>query len=261
MSEQNGNARDTIHSPRGFKVKLATAGFMIAVICAAAAIFSGIGYRLGLWHFRTGFAVLQWVFWGALAAALISVAALVVSRNARPAVLYMGLLGLLIAVVVAYIPWSYKRTVSSVPYIHDITTDVGNPPEFVAARTLRKEGDHPVTYDGPEVAAQQIKAYPDLASLITKAPKEQVFDTAKSTLASMGLEITDANPADGRLEAVDTTLLYGFKDDMVVRIQASQEGTRVDVRSKSRVGRSDLGVNAKRIRSFLTKLRSALPAT
>jgi uncharacterized protein (DUF1499 family) len=261
MSEQNGNARDTIHSPRGFKVKLATAGFMIAVICAAAAIFSGIGYRLGLWHFRTGFAVLQWAFWGALVAALISLAALIVSRNARPRVLYTGLLGLLIAIVTAYIPWSYKRTVSSVPYIHDITTDVGNPPEFVAARTLRKEGDHPVTYDGPEVAAQQIKAYPDLASLITKAPKEQVFDTAKSTLASMGLEITDANPADGRLEAVDTTLLYGFKDDMVVRIQASQEGTRVDVRSKSRVGRSDLGVNAKRIRSFLTKLRSALPAT
>jgi uncharacterized protein (DUF1499 family) len=76
----------------------------------------------------------------------------------------------------------------------------------------------------------------------------------------MGLEITDANPADGRLEGVDTTLLYGFKDDMVVRIQESPQGTRVDVRSKSRVGRSDLGVNAKRIRTFLTKLRSALPA-
>ncbi len=260
MSEQSSGARDVVRAPGGFKVKLATAGLVIAVSCAAAAIFSGVGYRLGLWHFRTGFAILQWAFWGALAAALISLAALIVGRNAKPGVLYVGLLGLLIAIVTAYIPWSYKRTVSTVPYIHDITTDVDNPPEFVAARTLRKEGDHPVAYDGPEVGAQQKEGYPDLEPLITKAPKEQVFDAAKSTLARMGLQITDANPADGRLEAVDTTLLYGFKDDMVVRIQESPQGTRVDVRSKSRVGRSDLGVNAKRIRTFLTKLRSALPA-
>ena len=110
------------------------------------------------------------------------------------------------------------------------------------------------------MGAQQKAAYPDLTAVITKAPKEQVFDLAKSTLESMGLEITDASPADGRLEAVDTTLLYGFKDDMVVRVEESPEGTRVDVRSKSRVGRSDLGVNARRIRTFLTKLRSTLPA-
>jgi uncharacterized protein (DUF1499 family) len=260
MGEQNGNARNAVPAQRGFKVKLAAAGLVIALICAAAAIFSGIGYRLGLWHFRTGFAILQWAFWGALGAALISLAGLIVGRGTRPGVLVMGLLGLLIAIVTAYIPWSYKRTVSSVPFIHDITTDVSNPPEFVAARTLRKEGDHPVDYDGPEVGAQQKQAYPDLAPLITKTPKEQVFDAALSTLASMGLKITNANPADGRLEAVDTTLLYGFQDDMVVRIQESQQGTRIDVRSKSRVGRSDLGVNAKRIRTFLSKLRSALPA-
>ncbi len=260
MGEQNGNARNAVPAQRGFKVKLAAAGLVIALICAAAAIFSGIGYRLGLWHFRTGFAILQWAFWGALGAALISLAGLIVGRGTRPGVLVMGLLGLLIAIVTAYIPWSYKRTVSSVPFIHDITTDVSNPPEFVAARTLRKEGDHPVDYDGPEVGAQQKQAYPDLAPLITKASKEQVFDAALSTLASMGLKITNANPADGRLEAVDTTLLYGFQDDMVVRIQESQQGTRIDVRSKSRVGRSDLGVNAKRIRTFLSKLRSALPA-
>jgi uncharacterized protein (DUF1499 family) len=260
MLAQTSDARDVSHAPRGLKVKLAMAGLALALICAAAAIFSGIGYRLGLWHFRTGFAILQWAFWGALAAALVSVAGLIAGRGTRPGVLFMGLLGLLIGIVTAYIPWSYKRTVSSVPYIHDITTDVANPPEFVAARTLRKTGDHPVDYDGPEVGAQQKEAYPDLAPLITKAPKEQVFDAAMATLAGMGLKITDANPADGRLEAVDTTLLYGFKDDMVVRIQESAQGTRVDVRSKSRVGRSDLGVNAKRIRTFLSKLRSALPA-
>ena len=73
------------------------------------------------------------------------------------------------------------------------------------------------------------------------------------------MEIIDANPAEGHIEAVDTSLLYGFKDDMVVRIQESGEGTRVDVRSMSRVGRSDLGVNAKRIRTFMARLRASLP--
>jgi uncharacterized protein (DUF1499 family) len=75
----------------------------------------------------------------------------------------------------------------------------------------------------------------------------------------MGLEIVDANPGEGRIEAVDTTLLYGFKDDIVVRVQEGAEGTRVDVRSMSRVGKSDLGMNAKRIRTFLARLRAGLP--
>ena len=89
-------------------------------------------------------------------------------------------------------------------------------------------------------------------SLLTSGLRSRCVDTAISN--------TDANPADGRLEGIDTTLLCGFKDDMVVRIQEVLQGTRVDVRSKSRVGRSDLGVNAGRIRTFLTQLRSALPA-
>jgi uncharacterized protein (DUF1499 family) len=76
----------------------------------------------------------------------------------------------------------------------------------------------------------------------------------------MGLEIVDANPSEGRIEAVDTSLLYGFKDDVVVRIQDAGDSTRVDVRSMSRVGRSDLGMNAKRIRTFMARLRASLPA-
>jgi uncharacterized protein (DUF1499 family) len=241
-------------------VRIATVGLAVAVICALASVLSGIGYRLDLWHFRTGFAILQWAFFGALAAGVISLAGLIVGRAARPDVLFIGLLGLLIALVTAYLPWSYNRLVNSLPYIHDITTDVQSPPEFVTAAKLRKEGDHPIAYDGPEVAAKQQEAYPDLVPFVTKAPKAQVFEAARSALIALGLEITDANQGEGRIEAVGTTLLYGFKDDVVVRIQDAPQGTRVDVRSKSRVGRSDLGVNAKRIRAFLQKLKVALPA-
>jgi uncharacterized protein (DUF1499 family) len=258
MSEQTA-ALDT-SAERPLARRIAVAGLILALIFAGVAVFSGLGYRLGLWHFRTGIDMLKYVFWGALAAAIVSVAGLILSGGRRPDVLFMGLLGFAIAAVTAYMPWTYYKTVQSVPKIHDITTDVRNPPKFVAVEKLRKEGDHSVVYEGPEIGNEQKEAYPDIEPLSTKAPKDKVFEAAKQALSSMGLQIVDANPAEGRIEAVDTSLLYGFKDDMVVRIQEGPDGTRVDARSMSRVGRSDLGINAKRIRTFMVRLRSSLPA-
>jgi len=257
MSEASTTAAPAVAGPSA--QRLASVGLVLAIVCALAAVLSGIGYRFGLWHFRTGFVILRVAFFVALAATAISIFALILGRAARPGLLLTGLLGALIGAVTAYIPWSYKQLVDSLPYIHDITTDLQDPPQFVAAATLRKQGDHPVSYDGPEVAAQQQKAYPDLAPLITKTPKDKVFDAAREVLSGMGLQIIDANRAEGRVEAVATSMLYGFKDDLVVRIRETADGTRVDVRSKSRLGRSDLGMNAKRIRTFLAKLDAALP--
>ena len=93
---------------------------------------------------------------------------------------------------------------------------------------------------------------------MTPASKEKVFEAAKAAFASMGMQLADADLAQGRIEANQTSLLYGFTDDVVVRISSTADGTKVDVRSKSRVGRSDLGQNAKRIRVFLRKLRANL---
>ncbi|HWQ40241.1 MAG TPA: DUF1499 domain-containing protein [Burkholderiales bacterium] len=233
-------------------------GFAVAVICAGAMIFSGIGYRLGLWHFRTGFAIIRWTFWGAAAAVVLIAAGLLIPAARSRAAMVLGAIGLVVAALALYVPWSWKRTLDSVPYIHDITTDLGNPPAFVAVKNVRKEGDHPVEYDGPEVAEQQRKAYPDLAPLVVSHPPEKVFEAAKAVIVKMGMELVDASPQEMRIEATDTSLLYGFKDDVVVRITTNSDGTQVDVRSKSRVGRSDLGQNAKRIRAFLAKLQAEL---
>jgi uncharacterized protein (DUF1499 family) len=243
---------------RGVSQWLLVAGFALGVTCAGAMILSGIGYRLELWHFRTGFTMLRWAFWGAAAAVVLSVAGLAIPGARTRAAMVLGAIGLVVAAIAVYIPWTWKQTLDSVPYIHDITTDLDNPPAFVAARGLRREGDHPVEYDGPEVAEQQRKAYPDLAPLMTSQPAEKVFEASKAVIAAMGMELVDADALTLRLEATDTSLLYGFTDDVVVRIAKTVEGARVDVRSKSRVGRSDLGQNAKRIRSFLTKLKAAL---
>lgn len=240
---------------------LITAGLVLALVCAVAAVFSGVGYRLGLWHFRTGFQIIRWAFFGGLAAAILAVIGLIVPSRRSGARIATALIAIVVGGVTAYIPWSWKQTLDAHPYIHDITTDLENPPAFVAVAGIRKEGDHPVAYDGPEVAEQQRKAYPDLAPLLTSAAPAQVFDKAKTVVAELGLELVDANPQEGRIEATQTTLLYGFKDDVVIRIVTTPNGTRVDVRSKSRVGRSDLAQNAKRIRILLANLKTALGET
>lgn len=245
--------------------RLSNAAWSLGVLClvlaiadAIAGLFAGIGYRLDLWDYRNGIGALMYVFWLAagtcVAAAL---AALLGAFIARRGAIVTGLIALLIAATTAYVPWSLRETARRVPPIHDISTDTVNPPQFMRVAALRRKTDHPVSYDGPEVAALQKKGYPDIVPIVLNAPREKVFDAARSVLAGMGLHVLDADPAQGRLEATETSLLFGFEDDVVVRIAAGPDGTtRVDIRSKSRVGRSDLGINAGRIRSFTATLRN-----
>lgn len=240
--------------------RLTIFGFVVAVGCALAALAAGLGYRFDLWHFRTGIATLGYVFWVAAATAVVSLLALIIAivRRAPNRAMVFGFLGVVIAGITAYIPYHLRQTANSVPAIHDITTDLANPPVFVRAAANRKKDDHPIAYDGAKVGEMQKAAYPDIAPIVTAAPATTAFDAAKATLSDMGLEITEADPAQGRVEAVATSLLFGFKDDIVVRVAAAADGTHVDVRSKSRVGRNDFGMNAKRIRAFTAKLRTRL---
>ncbi len=231
--------------------------FAIALADAIAGLFAGIGYRLDMWGYRDGIGALPYVFWLALCTAVISALAVMLGATAgRRGAVVVGVLALLIAATTAYIPWTLRQQARSVPPIHDISTDVDNPPQFLHIIGMRKKTDHPVSYDGPEVAAQQKKAYPDIGTIELKAPADKVFETARQALLGMGLEIIDAEPIQGRIEATDRSLLFGFEDDVVVRIVPVNDGTtKVDVRSKSRVGRSDLGINAHRVREFGAALR------
>jgi len=90
-----------------------------------------------------------------------------------------------------------------------------------------------------------------VTSLIISLPPDRAFARAQAAARALGWRIVAAAPAEGRLEASDTTWWFGFTDDIVVRVRATAQGSRIDVRSASRVGRSDLGVNARRIRAFL----------
>jgi len=121
---------------------------------------------------------------------------------------------------------------------------------------LRKDAPNSAQYGGAQLAALQQQAYPDLAPVILELPPRAAFDLALTVARASGWEIVAAAPEDNRIEATATTLLFGFKDDIVIRITPAGGGSRVDVRSVSRVRRSDLGTNAARIREFLRRLSS-----
>jgi uncharacterized protein (DUF1499 family) len=114
----------------------------------------------------------------------------------------------------------------------------------------------PRAYPGAEFARQQKAAYPDLVSLILPLPPQAAFAKAVAAAEAMGWEVVGRDAAAGRIEAVDTTKWFGFKDDIAIRVTAADGGSRIDVRSKSRLGRSDLGTNARRIRAYLRTLRN-----
>ena len=101
-----------------------------------------------------------------------------------------------------------------------------------------------------------MKAYPDLETLVLEKNLEEVFGIAERVLTEMGLAIVSADINEGRIEATATTFLFGFKDDMVIRFKSfNEDSIAIDVRSQSRVGKSDLGQNAKRIRQFMNALK------
>jgi uncharacterized protein (DUF1499 family) len=136
------------------------------------------------------------------------------------------------------------------PRIHDVTTDVSDPPVFAKAPGLR--GPDANTLDvKPDSIARQQEAYPDLQSLRSPLPADTAFDRSLDIAGQLGWEVYHRDRAAGVIEAVDTTRFMGFKDDVVIRIREDEHGTRVDLRSVSRVGQGDVGANAKRIRAFL----------
>jgi uncharacterized protein (DUF1499 family) len=231
-------------------------GFILAVLAALAAMLAGLGSRWGLWYFRTGFVILRWAAYVGIAAALVSLIGIILTW---PTTLRRGFLlsvfGVVIGIFVFGVPWYYWRTAQRVPAIHDITTDTENPPRFVSILPLRENAPNPSEYGGPEIAAKQRAAYPDLVPAVLPVPPDKAYEQALAAARKMGWVIVDANPADGRIEATDTTFWFGFKDDIVIRITPTDHGSRVDIRSVSRVGKSDVGMNAKRIRKYLKELQ------
>lgn len=230
---------------------------LLAILAAILLLVAGPGSRLGLWEFGFGFTLMRWALYGGVAAAVLGIVLILIPRTRSG-----HLAGLLGAVVIglgtAAVPWLWLQHAQSVAPIHDISTDTIDPPEFVAVAPLRADAPNPVEYAGEETAQKQREAYPEIQPLEIEAYPAIAFDHALAAAEAMDWEIVEANEEEGRIEATDTTFWFGFKDDVVIRIRANNGNSVLDVRSKSRIGQSDVGANAARIRKYLEELEARL---
>jgi uncharacterized protein (DUF1499 family) len=230
----------------------------LAGLAGLGVLLAGPGYRVGWWSLGPAFALLRWGAELGLVATVVALVAVVVgvARHSGRR-LGIGVLALAVALTAFGIPWRMQAQAHRVPPIHDVTTDPEDPPAFAAVIARRAGARNPVEYAGPAVAAQQRRAFPDLVPLDLAAPPDRVFPAVEAAARGLGWEIVAAVPGEGRLEATATTPWFGFKDDVVVRVRSRGSGSRVDVRSLSRIGVGDLGVNAARVRRFLDRLRAS----
>ncbi len=171
---------------------------------------------------------------------------------------------LVIAAIMLAIPSYFLQKLVVLPAIHDITTDLQNPPEFLRLKEMRAQDANPAFYPGTTTAVEQAESYPDIVPLTLERSKENVFELIETMIEKkLGWKIVSRSApsrkrAEGIIEAVDKTLIMGFSDDVIIRVTGSGGRSRIDIRSASRYGQHDLGTNAKRIRYFMESIKKNL---
>jgi uncharacterized protein (DUF1499 family) len=224
---------------------------------AGTVLLGPFAYRVGAIGLKPAFLLLSVGAWIGLAGAALGATCAV--RAARRGTKGGGVrwaVAIVSGAAAFGVPFAFSLKARSMPMIHDITTDTGSPPLFREALVERARTGAPnsAEYEGPAIARQQREAYPDIQPLILTRPPAEVFARALAAARDAGWEILSAEAAELRIEATATTAIWGFKDDIAIRLRPDGIGTRVDVRSASRVGKSDVGANAARIRKYLAAL-------
>ena len=243
--------------------RLAWLALALALGGAVAGLIGAAGSGAGGWPFATGFVLLRWGFYAAALGGLLAAVALIWGWRAGAGTGLLGAAALVLAVGYCGYLWSWLAVAAQVPPIHDVTTDTADPPGF-RALTLRADnwesipdlGDARLAALPPRERWRAVvrRRYGDLKPLHLDRPPAEVVARAEALARERGWTVARVDPAAGALEATDTVSLFRFKDDVAVRVRPEGGGSRVDVRSVSRVGTSDLGVNAARVRAFLSDL-------
>ena len=235
-------------------------------------LVSAIGTGWGLWPWRTGLTGVSWSFFLAVGVILVGLALGYRARQAggnRPRLLRWA--GMIAAIVYAGWIGTYIVTGWSSPAIHDVSTDLADPPGFREIALRSDNWDDIPGANDPEMAGmnpqqrwQMVhrKAYGDIRSVRINEPVPSIIAKAERLAEARGWDVHTALPEEGRFEATETSSLFRFKDDIVLRVKPTEtgEGSIVDMRSVSRVGVSDLGVNAERVQSFLADLSGTVTA-
>ncbi|MDQ3143760.1 MAG: DUF1499 domain-containing protein [Pseudomonadota bacterium] len=234
----------------------------------AAALIAAAGRGADAWTFGTGFAILRYAFYAAVAGGLLAIVAFFVARSGGERTGRLNLIALVIAAAFGVYLMNQVATAKSVPAIHDATTDLSDVPMFETLE-VRADNLENVPDDGrAELAALDPtsrwkaihrEAYGDLRSLRLPLSVAEATRRAEALARDRGWEVARVDPRAGIVEATATTLFFRFKDDVAVRVRPDPKrpgGSVVDMRSISRVGGSDVGVNAARIKAFLADLQA-----
>jgi len=225
-----------LHRLTTFPTPVALNLFLVAFAGAALALLIGLIALVQIWH--NGYA-------GAGGAAI----------------------GILLPLLMAIWPLAYLQAYRNMPALNDVTTDLASPPRFTVLAKQRVESNNGPVYPTARFAELQQKSYPDLRTFVIDRPVEETFELVEETAARLKWKVVLADAPVGKtakgglLEAIDQTLVMGFTDDIVVRVEGNLNRSRVDVRSASRYGAVDLGQNATRLRRFLAELKARSETT
>ncbi|WP_352259828.1 DUF1499 domain-containing protein [Psychrobacter sp. TB55-MNA-CIBAN-0194] len=229
---------------------------MISLIAFLLVALPAPLYRFGVVELGTAFAGFKFGLVVGIAALVLLAIQVLFKR--KTVSLASAAIAVIFSAIAIALPLGMMTTAKNVPPIHDISTDVVNPPQFAAIAPLRADAPNPVEYAGAEAAEQQRTAYPDLQTLTYSQSKSELVEASKQAIENLGWELINTDADKGIVEATETTAWFGFKDDVVVRVTDNDSERLVDIRSKSRIGKSDLGKNAARIHSFIEELDKVL---
>ncbi len=243
-------------------LKISTKSLLVSAILLLIILLTGpLGYKFSLLPLQPSLLSVVFAVVGGLLLALIGIGFLIVAlKNGQAGDRNLVVISIILGLLPAAFIGPQMAAAGDLPQIHDISTDTENPPVFVSALALRADAPNGSEYGASDpdfpaevLAEATLAAYPDVQPIVAEMSVAEAVQRSESALQAMGLEIIDVAPEAGRVEATATTFWFGFKDDVVVRAIEADNGTRIDVRSMSRVGKSDIGANAARIQEFLAR--------
>lgn len=248
------------------RTMLATWSRRVALFSATLIVIALVLHRLGVIETPLGMGLVLTGLAGAVVAILAGIAAVVVIWRKGVAGSWSAVAGIVLSLAICAWPASVVPLYLKMSHLNDVTTDTEHPPEFDTLSQERPKGANSIVYPGATYATRQSQIFPQIQPMVLTRSPDEVFDAVGEAARRLRWHIVAEEPPGtnddgGHLEAVDRTLILGFADDIVVRVESDSGQTRVDVRSKSRYGVADFGRNAQRVKDFYTELHARLEAS
>lgn len=245
-------------------------GLLLACLSLILLIVPGPGVRFGLWPWSTAVDLMYWAFYAGCGAGALGLVGLLcaIGRRQRVAAARFAISALICSGVAGSLYMMRADAGSYVP-IHDVTTDLIDPPRFVVIPPrvydpyIVPDRGRADLMDLEPMARWRIyhkEAYGDIVPLYLPLNVADALKSSEAVIRDLGWTIADINADQGRIEATAQTFWFGFRDDVVIRIREDEKGARIDVRSRSRIGVGDVGANAKRVRTFLALIKEKAQA-